>query len=157
MNRQILVLIYLVIFLLVLIDAGWTATTLMIVPPKAVSMGAVKSGDYEAGYKEKIRANVLLVKDTINAWKLMVKTDDNNMGVIGDYTKPIGDFKWRATGATATQLTYTNLANYDVEAARGPSGTSTNIVYFDYRILLAWANDVPGVYNINVVYTLTTQ
>lgn len=135
----------------------WAASTLTIVPPKNVNLGTINMADYETGYKEKIRATVLLVKDDTNNWKLMVATLDSNMGVIGDYTKPIGDFKWRASGAKAMQLTYTDLTNYDVEAARGLKSGTTNIMYIDYRILLAWGNDVPGVYNINILYTLTTQ
>jgi len=86
----------------------------------------------------------------------MVKTDYDNMGVIGDYVKPISDFNWKANGDYATQLTYIDVANYDVEVARGPQGILGR-VYVDYKILLAWANDVPGDYNITVVYTLTTQ
>lgn len=139
------------------INIAWASSTFRIIPPKDINMGTIGINDYETGYKEKIRATVLLAQNSDNAWKIMVKTNDNNMGVIGDYTKPIGDLKWKAGGSTATQLTYTNLANYDIEAARGPQSGSSNLIYIDYRIALAWQNDAPGVYNIHIVYTMTTQ
>lgn len=146
-----------ILFAMPAYNKAWAATTLAIVPPKTVNMGTVNINDYEAGYKEKARANVLLVKDTDNDWKLMIKTNDSDMGVVGSYAKPIGDLNWRASGYGATQLTYTSLTNYDVEVARGQKGSPTRLVYTDYKILLAWANDLPGVYNINILYTLTTQ
>jgi hypothetical protein len=119
-------------------------------------MGTIGVLDYENQYKEKTRANIVVVTDTVNAWKLMVKTNNNNMGVVGDYAKPISDFLWRATGSYATQTTYIGITNYDVEAARGAKGTNL-IIYIDAKILLSWARDIPGKYSIIVTYTLTTQ
>ncbi|MFH1854418.1 MAG: hypothetical protein ABH815_03795 [Candidatus Omnitrophota bacterium] len=119
-------------------------------------MDTIAHNDYENGYKEKIRGGILLVTNSSYAWKLMVKTNDSNMGVIGSYAKSIDDFYWRATGTFAEQTSYTSMTNYDVEVARGPMG-SIGAVYIDYKILLSWAQDVPGDYNLIVVYTVTTQ
>ena len=132
------------------------AVVFLNVIPKKVNMGKVKISDYEAGYLEKTWGSTIIVRDTSNDWKVLVKTNYDNMGVIGDYAKPISDFNWKASGDYATQLTYIDLENYDVEVARGPQDILGR-VYVDYKILLAWANDVPGDYNINVIYTLTTQ
>jgi hypothetical protein len=126
------------------------------VTPKTINMGTVGVNDFENGKKEKRRANILIVTDNVNAWKVMVKTDNNDMGVVGNYTKPISDFLWRATGSYATQTSYTNITNYDVEAARGAKGTNF-IVYIDAQVLLSWARDIPGKYNLVVTYTVTTQ
>ena len=120
-------------------------------------VGIINADDYENGYKEKTRANEIEVKDTDNDWKLMLKTNDRDMGVIAGYAKPISDFLWKATGEYATQITYTEITNYDVEVARGPKGDDRLDVYTDFKILLAWQNDSPGYYNITLVYTLTTQ
>ena len=157
MKKLFLIFIAGFIFLAIPAYKAWATNTLTIVPPKAVDLGTINMADYETGYKEKIRATVLLVKDDTNNWKLMVSTMDSNMGAIGAYIKPIGDFKWRASGSMATQLTYTSLTNYGLEAARGLKSGTTNIIYLDYRVLLVWGNDVPGVYNVNILYTLTTQ
>lgn len=157
MKKLSLIFIISFVFLAMTIGEVFATGTLKIVAPKDISMGTVSIADYEAGYKEKLRATVLLAKDASDNWKLMVSTQDDNMGVIGDYVKPVADFNWRANGAKATQLTYTSLTNYGLEAAAGLKSGSTNIIYIDYKIILSWGNDVPGVYNINILYTLTTQ
>ena len=126
------------------------------VTPKTLNMGTVGVNDFENKYKEKTRANILVGSDSVNAWKVMVKSDSTDMGVVGSYAKPIGDFRWRATGNYATQTSYTNITNYDVEAARGSKGYNL-IVYIDAQMLLSWAKDVPGKYNLIVTYTVTTQ
>ena len=131
------------------------ATSLKVVPKK-VNMGVIRADDYETGYIEKIRGNLLLIKDTNNDWKVMIKTNDDNMGVIGSYTKPISDVYWKSEGVYATQLVYTNIDTYDIEVARGPRGSQEKVFVY-YKILLSWAQDVPGDYNLTVVYTLTTQ
>ncbi len=126
------------------------------VTPKTLNMGTVGVNDFENKYKEKTRANILTVSDNVNSWKVMVKSDNNDMGVVGSYAKPIGDFRWRSTGSYATQTSYTNITNYDVEAARGPRGTNF-IIYIDVQMLLSWIKDIPGKYNLIVTYTITTQ
>jgi len=126
------------------------------VQPKSVNMGIVTADDYKQGYQEKIQANLLHIKDQDNDWKVMVRTDDSSMGVIGNYTKPVSDLYWRAQGTYAIQTEYTSITNYDVEVARGPSGNLKNL-FVDYRVLLSWDRDVPGDYYIALLYTLTTQ
>lgn len=153
MNRSLIISTLLVIFLAVLVRVAQAGV--LKIDATSVNMGIVSASDYENGYKEKVTGNSLSVTDTV-AWKVMVKTNDNNMGVIGDYTKPISDFYWKATGSYATQTTYTSITNYDVEAARGAKGTKLSVP-IDYKILLSWSNDVAGNYNLTVVYTLTTQ
>lgn len=157
MKKLLLIFIAGFIFLAMPIIKVFATETLTIIAPKNINIGTVSITDYEAGYKEKLRATVLLAKNDTNNWKLMVSTQDDNMGAIGDYTKPIADLKWRASGSKATQLTYISLTNYGLEAASGLKSGTTNIIYIDYRIILAWANDAPGVYNIHILYTLTTQ
>ena len=156
MNRLILIFILFIVFLITPYCAAYSANSLTIAP-KSFSIGEIRADNYETGYKEKIRANAVIVKDTLNAWKVMIKTNNNNMGVIGSYAKPISDFYWKGTGDTVTQITYTNITNYDLEIARGSASASFRTIYMDYRILLSWPNDVPGVYNITLTYTLTTQ
>lgn len=151
--------IFSVVFLFLILAYGTAlaANMLKIVLPKDVTLDTIGISDYENGYKEKIRATVLLMSDTSNDWKLMVRTNDGNMGTSGNYIKPISDLNWRASGSNATQLTYTSITNYDVEAARGIKSGTTKIVYIDYKVMLAWNKDIPGVYNIAILYTLTTQ
>lgn len=126
------------------------------IQPKSVNMGIVGADDYKQGYQEKVQANLLHIKDQDNDWKVMVRADNSSMGVIGNYTKPISDFYWRAQGTYAIQTTYTSITNYDVEVARGPRGGLKNL-FMDYKVLLSWDKDVPGDYYITLLYTLTTQ
>ena len=146
----------LIIFIIIPCSLAYSSTFLQ-VKPKKLTMGIIGSSDYEKGYKETISANSIQLRDANNDWKLMVKTNDNDMGVVGGYTKPISDFFWRATGSYATQLAYTEITNYDVEAARGSRTSKKLDVFSDFKILLAWSRDAPGYYNISLLYTLTTQ
>lgn len=153
-NKPIIIFSLVILWVIPVHEAN--ARTSLKVRPRKVNMGIIVASDYENGYKENIRANRLEATDTVHAWKVMVKTNDDNMGVIGGHTKSISDFYWRATGDYATQTTYTDITNYDLEAARGPKGNKKK-VFIDFKILLAWAKDVPGNYKLTIVYTLTTQ
>lgn len=145
-----------IIFLILNTDYAHAGNPSLKVQPKSVNMGIVTADDYKTGYQEKIQANVLHIKDDDNDWKVMVKTDDSSMGVVGNYTKPVSDLEWRAQGTYATQTTYRDITNYDVEVARGQRGT-TKSIFIDYKVLLSWSKDVPGNYYITLLYTLTTQ
>lgn len=156
MNRSLIIFTLLIIFLTVLVSVAQAKTRLTI-DLESVNMGIVAVSDYENGYKEKLPGNILNLRSDKLDWKLWVKTNDNNMGVIGDYTKPISDFYWKAEGDYATQTIYTSITNYDIEAASGAKSSRERQVPIDYKILLSWSNDVPGNYNLTIVYTLTTQ
>jgi len=146
------ILLFSLIFPLHLVEA----TSSITVTPKTLNMGTVGLNNFEDKYIEKTRANIIIATDTGDPWKVMVKTTNNDMGVVGSYSKPISDFRWRATGNYATQISYTSITNYDVEAARGSKG-SNFIIYVDVQMLLSWAKDAPGKYDIILTYTLTTQ
>ena len=154
LNRLIIIFILFFIFLSIPEHLAYTAS--LMVYPNTVNMGIVTSNDYENGYKETIQSNTVIITNTDQAWKLMVKTNDDNMGVNGDYAKPTSDFRWKASVPYATQVSYANIANYDIEVARGPMG-SFGIVYLDYKVLLLWSKDKPGTYDLDIVYTVTTQ
>jgi len=145
------------ILLIITADYLYAAEPSLKVQPKSVNMGIVTADDYKQGYQEKIQASLLYIKDQDNDWKVLVRTDDSSMGVVGNYTKPISDFYWRAQGTYAIQTTYTSIANYDVEVARGPRDNNTKNLFIDYKISLSWDKDVPGDYYITLLYTLTTQ
>jgi len=156
MSRSRIIFTILVIFLIIPCSLAHGSTFLWL-KPKKMTMGIINADDYENGYKQKVRANNIRLRDTSNDWKLMVKTNNSDIGVVGDYVKPIGDFFWKATGSYATQTTYTEITNYDVEAARGPMSSKKQDIFTDFKIRLTWSEDVPGYYNITLLYTLTTQ
>jgi len=135
---------------------AYTATILKI-SPKKFNVGVIVADDYYTGYVERIRGNTILLKDTRNDWKLLVKTNDSDMGIVGSYIKPTKDFYWKAQGNYATQTQYTDITNYDIEVDRGTKSSPFRQVTIDYKILLSWTEDIPGDYNISLIYTLTTQ
>ena len=145
-----------VISLFLIAGYAYPASFSLKTQPKSVNMGIIIADDYQNGYKEKIQANLLQINSNQDDWKVMVKTNDSSMGVMGSHTKPISDLYWRAQGTYATQTVYTNIANYDIEVARGPKGNIKNL-FIDYKVLLSWTRDVPGAYYITLLYTLTTQ
>ncbi|MDP8229488.1 MAG: hypothetical protein P9L93_00075 [Candidatus Gorgyraea atricola] len=135
----------------------YAASTFLKIRPKLLNMGIINADDYENGCKEKISGSLIRLRDTANDWKLTVKTNDSDMGSINGYIKPIDDFSWKAKGSHATQIRYTSITNYDVEVARGSRSAKKLDIFTDYKIALSWARDIPGNYDITLVYTLTTQ
>ena len=156
--RMTLILaVFLFIFTAIIAGSVNAAGASLRINPKKVNVGIITARDYEAGFVEDIRANLLLIRDKYNDWKIMVRTNDDDMGVVGGYIKPVSDLEWRSSGDYATQLTYTGITTYDVEVGRGPSGNRKQKIFVDYRVLLSWAKDVPGDYYLTLLYTLTTQ
>ncbi|MBU1146925.1 MAG: hypothetical protein KKD11_01075, partial [Candidatus Omnitrophica bacterium] len=127
MNRPKRILFLIFIFLLIPCATAYTVT-LLNVTPKKLNMGIVESDDYSNGYKEKLRGNIIKLKNSANDWKLMLKTNDSDMGMAGNYAKSINDFHWKATGEYATQATYQEITNYDVEVARGQKSFVMNTI-----------------------------
>jgi len=155
-NAKIFFLIQ-IIFLILNADYAYAGVSSLKLQPKSVNMGIVTADDYQAGYQEKIQANLLTIRDNSNDWKVLVRTNDSSMGVVGSYAKPVSDMEWRAQGTYATQTAYIGIANYDIEVARAPKNNNDRSIFIDYRVLLYWAKDVPGNYHITLLYTLTTQ
>jgi len=157
MKNRVTLFILVPICLVISVQLVYAASTYLKVSPKSLNMGIINADDYENGYKEKSSGSLISLRDTANDWKLTVKTNDSDMGSISGYIKPVDDFFWKATGPYATQATYASITNYDIEVARGPRGSKKLDIFTDYKIALLWARDIPGSYDITLVYTLTTQ
>ena len=122
-----------------------------------VYIGNIRIPNFNAGFIQETNAVTVNAKSTKDDWKLFVKTNNNDMGTIGTYVKPISDFQWQATGSSATQTTFISIANFDIEVARGIRSGQKNQIPIDYQVLLAWENDVPGSYELSLLFTITTQ
>jgi len=153
-NARTFFLAHIILFLIA--SYAYSADTSITTQPKSVNMGIVTATDYQNGFKEKIQANLLSIESKAKDWKVMIRTNNSSMGVVGSYTKPVSDLQWRAQGIYATQTIYTSMTNYDVEVARGPRKGVHNI-FIDYKVLLYWERDIPGNYYITLLYTITTQ
>ena len=142
-----------IVLMLFIPDFGYCMLRIV---PSTFNLGEVKAEDYQKGYIEKFQGNIIILMYT-GDWKLTVKTNNPNMGVIGDYAKAINDFQWKATGSDSTQTNYISIENHDVEVAKGGITPGATIIMIDYKVLLGWKKDIPGNYNIELVYTLTSQ
>lgn len=105
--------------------------------------------DLDAGFIEGLSAMTLTVKSNVN-WEVQVRTTDSDMGTVGGYAKPISDFLWRESGGA-----YQAITQVDAQVSTGTPTSSTDIIV-DYKVLLGWADDKPGAYDITLRYTLSS-
>lgn len=105
----------------------------------------------QRGYVEQLNALRLSLTSNIR-WKVMVRTDDLNMGrsFDGQFVKPVSDLKVRAQGRS-----YLSLSNRDQTLMAGNHG-SHNIAV-DYKTLFSNNTHLDGNYLVRVVYTITAQ
>jgi len=114
---------------------------------------------YEAGYVDGASDRPVLTVDSNTSWKLSVKVSSDWNSVSG-YQKATGDLMLRAVSSGGYQTgfaDFTPLSLMDQEIGSSSNGIGGNIFNCQYRILLGWEKDKPGVYNIIIVYTLATQ
>jgi len=114
---------------------------------------------YEAGYVDGAIDRPVLTVDSNTSWKLSVKVSSNWNSVNG-YQKSTGDLMFKAASGNGRQtgfIDFKPLALNDQEIASSSDGIGSGVYNCQYRILLSWEKDKPGVYNIIIVYTLSTQ
>lgn len=127
--------------------------------------GSITSSALDTGYvgTGRVRgyANVLTV-DSNADWQVKVKAADSNLGTNGSYTKPLGDFKFKASKKndpynkfTADISTYTAISDTDQILASGSPGEGLEIGV-DYKILLSY-QDRGGDYSVTLTYTLASE
>lgn len=108
--------------------------------------------DYNQGYVEALAA--LQGSYSANSrWALTIHTDDTDLGTLGGNTKPLSDLLWRdSNGGTyaAISQTQTVIVSSNKKASNEP-------LSIDFRVLLDWAQDVPGSYECIVCITIGSQ
>jgi len=114
---------------------------------------------YEAGYAMGKKRSPILIVDSNTNWKLSVKVS-SDWSAVNRYKKATGDIELRVTSKTRHQAgfkKFTQLSLDEQEIASHGAGVNDDIYNGRYRIVLDWEKDVPGSYNIVIVYTLSTQ
>ena len=114
---------------------------------------------YEAGYIEGTAGKPRLIVDSNTNWKLTVKVSLDWMSG-GGYQKDTGDLRLKVTSSAGHQTGFTGftpLSLSDQEIASYAAGAGGEVYDGQYRILLDWQKDTPGVYIIITTYTLSTQ
>ena len=114
---------------------------------------------YENGYIEGDDEKPKLIIDSNGSWKLSVRVITDWV-TIGGYHKATEDLKLKIVSNAGHQTgftDFTSLSTSEQEIASYSSGVSDDEYMGQYRILLDWEKDKPGVYVIIITYTLSTQ
>jgi len=114
---------------------------------------------YEAGYVDGDPNKPILIVDANTNWKLSVAVT-YDWDIVGSYQKDTSDLQLKVTSSAGHQTgfnNYTGLSLADQDIASNAAGASEETYNCNYRILLGWKKDIPGVYIIILTYTLSTQ
>ncbi len=143
------------------VQATALAALRLTVDPNLVDFGDLTADDYERGYKEISPAQTLKVRSNVN-WQVNVWATAPTWTYTGtwpDPNKPCEDLEWKSSSTdprvTATQPDYTGMTINEVQVAAGNRGNNI-LVNTHFRVLLAWEEDPPGSYTLQIVYTLTS-
>jgi hypothetical protein len=143
------------------VQAQALAALRLTVNPSTVDFGDLTADDYERGYKELSPAQTLTVWSNVN-WQVVVWATTPTWSYTGDWpdpNKPCEDLEWKSSSTnprvTATQPNYVGMTTNEVQVAAGNRGNNIT-VNTHFRILLAWEEDPPGRYTLQIVYTLTS-
>ena len=114
---------------------------------------------YEAGYFDGDENMPRLIVDSNINWKLSVGVSFD-WSIVGSYQKATEDIRLKVTSSSGHQTgfsDFTPLSMMDQEIATYTHGVSNDTYNCQYRILLDWEKDIPGIYVTIITYTLSTQ
>jgi len=132
----------------------------LVISQSASSKTLVQDGDAEADFDTgwtDLNANTPNLKVSANKnWVLSAKS--NGFAIVGTYTKAVGDLQLLHTGIYVAGgfATFTSLSLIDQSIATNPTGVKNQDYACQYRILLDYTKDIPGIYTATVTYTLAT-
>jgi hypothetical protein len=125
----------------------------LVVSPTATTLTQPAPADYNTGYASTNGPTATMKANS--AWTLGISTSAATWtGVdtgteLAWKTKPASDLRW----ATSIAGVYTGMTTTSATIASGNATAGTAVTLF-YRTLYAWANDTPGNYSIQVVFTI---
>jgi len=123
---------------------------------KTLTQDASSELAFDAGHVDLDAGKPTLLVSANNNWQLTAKSSGFN--TINDYTKDVGDLQLKDTGNVHVTLTnFTSLSDTDKEVASALVGVKDEEHPIQYRILLDYHKDIPGIYTATVTYTLTTN
>jgi hypothetical protein len=121
---------------------------------------------YDAGFINSATAATVLTLDANTAWVLSVNYSGTGWAANGTYTKANTDLLIKITNAPtggdaggykAGFVSPPNLAGIDEMLSDAAAGVSNNVVHIQTKVLLSWADDIPGTYTTTLVYTLVAD
>jgi len=126
---------------------------------KTLGIDLPLEASYDAGYTDFDAAKPTLTISANKSWKLTVRSSGFNTN--GTYKKATEDLLLKdatSSGHVSNSFgSYKALTEVDQEMASYTIGVKAEEHPLQYRILLDYSKDVPGVYTSTVTYTLTTQ
>lgn len=117
-----------------------------------INFGVVRKQDFNVGYSWLNRMPVWWESDT--AWVITVESLDPNLGGSddGSYTKSLDDLEFKLHKATGNRwITMLEQPQVLDEGTNTGSGT----IYVDWRMLLSWTADRPGLYGTTLLFTIS--
>ncbi len=116
---------------------------------------------FDAGQVESATGATELTLNTNDTWDLSVKRSGVWTSPAG-YDKAESDLLIRITNSPTGTIQnsadqYLSPGTTDTQILSHTGAVSDNLVQIQTKVLLDWANDVPGVYDVSLTYTLVTH
>lgn len=123
---------------------------------KSLTADGSSEDAFVAGFVEFDLGNPTLQVSANKSWQMSVKSSGFSLN--GTYQKPIGDLMLKDAGPHVAGgfNDYVPLSLTSQVLAQHTSGISSESHPMQYKILLDWTQDIPGIYQATVTYTLTT-
>jgi len=122
---------------------------------KTISPDTDARASFTEGFIEFDASKPTLIVDSNNKWKLSVRSTDFS----GPYSKEAADLMLKDLSSLHVKSgfsDYVSLSNMDQDIAMYTGGVKDEEHPLQYKILLDWEKDVPGVYEATITYTLST-
>jgi len=172
-------LLILTVFLAITMAAGYdicsasqdsdeqTSTVTLIIAPtcnlgivnndvsKTITQGSTAETTFSEGCVEFDPDKPTLIINSNKKWKLSVKSTD----FTGPYSKETADLQLKDLSGVHVKNgfdDYQSLSKSDQDIAMYDGGVKGEAHPLQYKVLLDWEKDVPGTYEANVTYTLST-
>ena len=135
------------------VSVGVTVPTIqaMTMRPLSFIFPAISSADMDKGFIESIRATTITVSSNL-PWQLTVRSEDQDMGKVEDYIKPLSDFLW----SKSSDAQYTMISTESGLVDSSANYADNREIELNYKMLVGWTRDKPGSYGLTLRFTLST-
>ena len=119
--------------------------------PSSFVFPDVSSAHLDVGFIEARNAATVTVSSNVS-WQLTVRSEDPDMGKVGDDVKPLSDFLWKKSG----DINYTAISAEGHRVDSSAGYVDHQKAGLDYKMLVGWTRDKPGTYGLTLRFTLST-
>lgn len=119
--------------------------------PPSFIFPRISSSNLDKGFVESRGAAIITVSSNV-AWQLTVRSEDLDMGKVGNRIKPLSDFLWKKSG----DAHYTAISHEGRLVDSSARYADHREVEVDYRMVVGWTRDKPGTYGLTLRFTMST-